>query len=245
LPRTLDYSATWTETTESLSTHKEGLGAIAGLMIFIPNWIQGMVARNLDLNSVKTGPAFWALIGQHMTDYWFVYLPMMLLSIAGAASIYALLTRKDLPRIGDAVTAGLIVTPLYFLSQLVAGLGTMLATLALIIPGLYVSARLVPAAPALVAQPSRGALGALSHAWDLTRNLGWAVFGLIFVVALVAGISLLVVQLISNLAITLATGPDGIPLLQTGISAVTETLMTVILMALGTAVFHQLSRQDD
>jgi hypothetical protein len=88
-------------------------------------------------------------------------------------------------------------------------------------------------------------LRALSHAWDLTRNLGWAVFGLIFVVALVAGISLLVVQLISNLAITLATGPDGIPLLQTGISAVSETLMTVILMALGTAVFHQLSRQDD
>jgi hypothetical protein len=244
LSRTLDYSATWAETTASLVTHKEALGAIAGLMIFLPNWIQGMIVRKLDLDSVKPGPAFWTLIGEHFSGYWYVYLPIMLLSIAGAASIYTLLTRKDLPRVGDAVTAGLLIAPVYFLSQLVVGLGTMLATLAFIIPGLYVSARLMPAAPALVAQPSRGAMGAISHAWDLTRNVGWAVFGLIFVVAIVAGISLLVVQLISNLVITLATGPEGIPLLQTGITAATETLMTVILMALGTAVYHQLSGQE-
>jgi hypothetical protein len=245
LPRTLDYSVTWTETTASLGAHKEGLAAIAGLMIFIPNWIQGMVVRELDLDSVKPGPAFWALIGQHFSDYWYVYLPIMLLSIAGIASIYALLTRKDLPRIGDAVTAGLIITPLYFLSQFVAGLGTILATIALIIPGLYVSARLVPAAPALVAQPSRGAIGAISYAWDLTRNNGWAVFGLIFVVALVCGISLLVVQLLSNLVITLIAGPDGVPLLQTGIAAVTETVLTVLMAALGTAIYRQLSTQDE
>jgi hypothetical protein len=245
LPRTLDYSATWTETTASLGAHKEGLAAIAGLMLFIPNWIQGMVVRKLDLDSVKPGPAFWALIGQHFSDYWFVYLPMMLLSLVGAASIYALLTRKDLPRIGDAVTAGLLITPLYFLSQLAVGLGTMLAALALIIPALYVSARLVPAAPALLAQPSRGAIGAIRYAWDLTRNNGWAVFGLIFVVALVGGISLLVVQLLSNLVITLIAGPEGVPLLQTGIAAVTETLLTVLMAVLGAAIYHQLSKQDE
>jgi ABC-type multidrug transport system fused ATPase/permease subunit len=244
LPRTLDYSATWAETTASLAAHKEGLAAIAGLMIFIPNWIQGMVIRQLDLDSVKPGPAFWALIGQHFSDYWYVYLPIMLLSIAGSASIYALLTRKDLPRIGDALTAGLVIAPFCFLSQLVTGLGVMVALLAFIVPGLYVSARLIPALPALVAQPSRGPIGVILYAWDLTRNNGWAVFGLIFVVALVAGISMLVVQLISNLVITVITGPEGVPLLQTGISAATETVVAVLMAALGAAIYHQLSAQE-
>ncbi len=244
MPRTLDYSATWAETTASLGAHKEALGAIAGLLLFIPNWVQGMLIEKLNVDGLAPGINPWGIIAEHVGSYWYLYLPMIVMSLVGSASLYALLTRKDLPRVGDAVMAGLAITPFYFLSQLVAGFATGFALLALIIPGLYVIGRLTPAAPALVAMPSRGPLGAISYAWDLTRNNGWAVFGLLLVVAIVAGISLLVIQLISNLSITLIAGPEGIPLLQTGIGAITETLVTVVMTGLGAAIYHQLSAQD-
>jgi hypothetical protein len=244
LPRTLDYSATWAETTASLNAHKEALGAIAGLLLFIPNWVQGMLIGKLNVDGLAPGTNPWGIIAEHVGAYWYLYIPMILMSLVGSASIYALLTRKDLPRVGDAVMAGLAVTPIYFLSQLVVGFGTGMALIALIIPGLYVIGRLTPAAPALVAMPSRGVLGSITYAWELTRNNGWAVFGLLVVVAIVAGISMLVIQLISNLVITLVAGPEGIPLLQTGIAAVTETVVTVLMSGLGVAIYHQLAGQE-
>lgn len=244
MPRTLDYSATWAETAASLGAHKEALGAIAGLLLFIPNWVQGMLIEKLDVDGLTPGTNPWGIIAEHLGVYWYLYLPMILMSLVGSASIYALFTRKDLPRVGDAVMAGLAITPVYFLSQVVVGFATGIALIALIVPGLYVIGRLTPAAPALVAEPSRGALGSIRYAWELTRENGWTVFGLLLIVAIVAGISLLVIQLISNLAITLIAGPEGIPLLQTGIGAATETLVTVLMTGLGAAIYHQLAGQE-
>jgi uncharacterized membrane protein len=244
VPRTLDYSATWRETLDSFRAHKDGVIAFAGLALFIPSWIYEMVIRQLDLESVKPGPAFWALIGEHFSSFWYAYLPIMIVSVVGTASIYALLTRKELPRIGDAMMAGLAVAPMYFVAQLLCGMATGVALLALIIPGFYVSARLSACAPAIVAQPGLGVTRSISHSWELTRDNGWAIFVLLFIVALVAGISMLVVQLISNLIITMAAGPEGIPLLQTGITAITQTALNVLMMLLGTAIYHQLSAQD-
>jgi hypothetical protein len=242
--RTLDYSAVWNDSKALLRGHREGIGAIAGLFVFLPEWASRLFAGGPNLESAKTVPAMLAAYQEYISDNWFILLPAGLISLFGGVVIYALLTRKDLPTIGGALGLALRLLPLYFIAHLAAGFATFIGFLLLVIPGIYLSGRLTPLGAVVVGEPERSLSGAFSRTWDLTRNNGWSVFFLTLVVALVASLTVLIIGLFVGLVTRLAAGPEGVPFVETGISAALGAGVTTLMIVLGVAIYRHLAGQD-
>ncbi len=52
--RKLDYSSVWKTTQSQLNAHREGVGAISGLFLFLPDWIARLFAGQPDLQGATT-----------------------------------------------------------------------------------------------------------------------------------------------------------------------------------------------
>jgi hypothetical protein len=243
--RTLDYSAVWADTTDMLRQHREAIVAIAGLLLLVPNWASGFFGGQPDVEGVKTVADIFAAQGDHLLANWPILLPLGLVSLFGGIAVLALLLRPELPRIGDALIFALKLLPVYFVVSILTGILTGLGAIAFFIGLFYIAGRLLPVLPIVVAEADKGAgiWGTIARGWELTRGLGWKCFLLFFLIMLVAFISIAVIDLIVGIICTSA-GPDGVPLVQTFISALTGSVLGVVVLALQAAVYRHLKQQD-
>lgn len=244
MQRKIDYTDVWNDTLMLIKSHKEAILAIAGLLIFLPNWAAGFFAGQPDVEGIVSLPAYMTALEEYWAANSAILLSAGIVSFFGTLSLYVLVARTGLDRIGDALTTALLLLPIYFVVQLLTGLATIIAVLALIIPALYLIGRFTPVPSVVAAEPGIGVVGALRRSWELTNGAGWAVFFLVLVVALVAAISLLVVQLLVGLVISLASGGEGIAILESGISALGDTMLGILMVTLGVAIYRHLKMQD-
>ncbi|MEM9691471.1 MAG: hypothetical protein AAGA56_02915 [Myxococcota bacterium] len=86
---------------------------------------------------------------------------------------------------GDAVSKGVASAPRAMAVSLLAGLGTTLAMLALILPGIIVACGWWLAVPVTVIE-GRGASDSLSRSWYLTQGSKGTIFGLFAILGLFA-----------------------------------------------------------
>ncbi len=242
--RKLDYSLTWQAARAQLAAHREGVGAIGALFLFLPDWVARLFAGEPDMEGVTTPRAWLTAFQTHYAEHWSLLLPTGLLSFFGAVALYVLLTRNDLPTIGSALGKALVLLPFYFVVQLAGGLATLGGLILFVLPGLYLAGRLAPLGAVSVAETERGFAGALSRAWDLTRGNGWATFFLTLVVALVASVTAMVIGLLVGLLCRLLAGPEGVPFVETGIDAALGAAIATLLLSLSVAIYRQLAGQD-
>ena len=230
MARTLDYSAVWADTTDMLRQHREAIVAIAGLLILVPNWASGFFVGQPDVEGVKTVADIFAAQGDHLLANWPVLLPLGLISVFGSIAVLTLFLRPELPRIGDALMFALKLFPVYLLVSILTGILTSLGAFAFLIGLLYIAGRLLPVLPIVVAETDKGIgiWGSIARGWELTRGLGWKCFLLFF----------MIVGIICALA-----GPEGVPLVQTFVSALTGSVLGVIILALEAAVYRHLVGQ--
>ncbi len=246
MARTLDYNAVWADTTDMLRRHREAIIAIAGLLILVPNWASGFFIGPPDLEGAKTMGDIIAARGEHFSANWHMMIPLSLVSFFGGIAVLTVLLRPELPRIGDALLFALKLLPVYILVSILTGILTGLGVFAFIIGLFYVVGRLLPVPAIVVAEYDKGIgiWGNIARGWDLTRGLGWKCFLLIFMIMLVALIAMGVIEMIIGILCTTVAGPDGIPLLQTLVSALTASIFGVVVLALEAAVYRHLMRQD-
>ena len=243
--RTLDYSAVWADTTDMLRQHREAIVAVAGLLILVPNWASGFFVGQPDVEGVKTVADIFAAQGDHLLANWPILLPLGLVSFFGAIAVLTLLLRPELRRIGDALMFALKLFPVYLLVSILTGILTSLGAFAFLIGLFYIAGRLLPVLPIVVAENDKGIgiWGSIARGWELTRGLGWKCFLLFFMIMLVAYISMGVIDMIVGIICTLA-GPQGIPLVQTFVSALTGSALGVVILALEAAVYRHLAKQN-
>lgn len=86
----------------------------------------------------------------------------------------------------------------------------VLGFIALVIPGIYVSVRLLVVAPAVVVEGQRG-MGALRRSWELVKDNWWRIFGITIVAGIIAGIAAAILY-IPGVALAEATGSGLIAL---------------------------------
>jgi hypothetical protein len=242
--RTLDYSAIWADTVSLLKVHKEALIAIAGVLIFLPNWISAFFAGQPDVEGLTKAADIYAAQSAYFMDNWLLLLTSGVIAMYGGFALYALILRKDMPRVGDALLFALKLFPFYFIAALLVGLFTLMGLLAFIIGALYLSGRFLPFAATMISEPVHGIMGSIKRSWELTRGAGWMTFLLALIVSLVLVVIILVTDLIIGLICTLMAGPEGIPLVQTGFSSLTATIATLVGAALGAAIYRHLVAQD-
>ena len=243
MSRKFDYSSVWQVTQAQLAAHREGVGAIAGLFLFLPDWIARLFAGQPDLQGATTPAQMLLAFQSFYLENSAVLLPTGLLGFFGAVAIYVLLTRADMSTIGSALAKALALLPFYFLVQISGGLIMLGGFLLFILPGMYLSGRLTPLGAIAVAETDRGFAGAFSRAWELTRGNGWTVFFLTLVVALVASLTAMIVGLIVGLACRLLAGPEGVPFVETGVDAALGAVIAALMVSLTVAIYRQLSAQ--
>jgi hypothetical protein len=242
--RTLDFSAVWSDTTAMLRQHREAIVAVAGLLILVPNWASGFFVGEPDIEGLKSMADIFEAQGQHMADNWMVMLPLGALSFFGGIAILSLLLRQEMERVGDALLFAAKLFPVYLIVSILTGVLTSLGALAFFVGLLYLAGRLMPVGPVVVAETDKGILGSIARGWALTSGLGWKCFLMFLVVMLTAYISIGVADLVVGTICKLLAGPEGVPLVQTFVSALTATALSVTILALQAALYRHLQRQD-
>lgn len=237
----LDYSSVWKETQTQLASHREGVAAIAGAFLFLPDWVARLFSGQPDLEGIKTPAALMAAFQDFYAENWPLLLPTGLITLFGAAAIYIVLTRQDMPTVGAALRQALILLPFYFLMQLIGGFATLFGVLLLILPGLYLAGRLTPLAPLTVAETERGVSGIIARSWELSRGNGWSIFLLTFVVALTASLAAMVIGVLIGVVCRLIAGPDGVAIVETGVDAALGAAIATIMISLSVAIYRHLS----
>ncbi len=115
------------------------------------------------------------------TTLWLLVVPGLAASLGQLTVTSAVLEPGQAPR--QALAVAIAAWPAYLLALAVAVLPTMLGFLLLVLPGLYVSARLYLLLPIAISEPSLGAVAMVRRSWELTAPVGWTLFAF-FVLAL-------------------------------------------------------------
>ncbi len=242
MARSIDMSMVWNRTTEMLARHREAITAIAGLLIFVPGWANAHFVPPPDLAGLTTVSAMMEAIGQNFLDYWQIDVPLSLISFFGGIAVLTVMLRPDREHVGDALKFAAGIFPLYFCVAMLAALLISFGALAFLIGLIYVAGRLMIVGPLFVANPAKG-LNAIKEAWEITSGNGWKCAGLLVVVTLVAQVIMAVISLLVGTLCALIAGPEGIPIVQHFVRALTATGLGVTLLALQSALYLSLREQ--
>lgn len=223
------YSAVWDDVMAMLRSHGSLLFAIAGVFFLLPTLLTGYLLP-------QPAPASPSEVMSAMTGYYRDQWPWLLLATAintvGAIAIYLLLFDGRGRTVGGALSAALPILPFYLLMSVLTGLAIGLGLGLFILPGIYLLGRLTLAPAVMIAEQQRSPLGAIRGSWALTRGRGWAVAGLVVIVALVGYLLGFVVSAVLGTVFVLILGREGAGSLMILIlnAAVTAALLTVLLV---------------
>lgn len=95
----------------------------------------------------------------------------------GLAALAVLLADPARPDVAATLARTVRLFPRLALASLLCALPVNFAMLLLVLPGLYVQARLIAVLPALAAEQPLGAAASLGRSWRMTRGAGWAILG--------------------------------------------------------------------
>jgi hypothetical protein len=228
-------NAVWADTLRLTRTHWAALIAIAGVFNFLPtllvNHFYPMGDPPVDAD-VQTHIQFVLDYYQHNA------LPVVLQSFVvmiGSAAMLRLVFAHG-GTVGAALLFGIALLPVYsillVLENLAVGAGFML----LVVPGLYLWGRLLPAGPAMVAEERRNPIDALQRGWALSEGHAWIIIGLYVLVAIAAAILMLAISLVAGIAFKAAAGQELGTLLGMivlcAMQAVAATLFTMLTAAI-------------
>lgn len=226
------YSAVWDDTARMLKSHSSVLFALGGVFLLLPTLLTGYF---LPMPASQTNPL--GAMMEHYQENWLELMLSSLVNSVGAVAIYLLLFDKRGGTVGSAIAAALPIVPLYFLMSLLVWLMFGLGFVLFIIPGIYLVGRLAISGPVMVAEGRRSPIAAMGAAWRLTSGNGWAVAGLIVIVAVAGFILTLAVVAVLGTVIQLVAGRDGVGgllvlILNSALSAALYTVLFVLLAAI-------------
>lgn len=191
--RSFDMGEAWQQVVAMFKGNREVLITVAGLFFFIPTLIVSLI--NGDPPQPEAGTAPEVVLSQ-MLDYFREAAPTLFLSavasIIGTIAIWRLLLAPGGTSLGSALGVGATLFLSYLVASLLSGLAVGLGFLLLIVPGLYLYARLSLVGPAMAAEKMMNPIAAIQASWEATRNKGWVILAFIIVVALVGVIVMLI-----------------------------------------------------
>jgi hypothetical protein len=162
-----------------------------------------------------------------------------LVAMVGTLAMLRLVFARD--TVGGALVQGLILTPFYFLLSLICTVMIGFGLILILVPGLYLIGRLAPFSAVLVAENRRNPLDAIRRTFALTKGHGWAILGLVFVVAIVAVIAMSVADTMFGLIFILAAGQELGKLLTAVVASALSAALGTLLVMLYAAIYRALA----
>ncbi len=270
--RKLDMGKAWTQATGLIGTNKDTISAIAGLFFFLPSLASALLVPEL-ANPPQPSPdadpqlAMRAMMDQMSAIYaanWPLLLGLVIAQFAGSMSLFALLTDRGNPTVGEALRTGLASLPSYLAAQAVTVLGAslaigiplgvisafggpavaVLAVLAALILIVYVMVKLSLVAPVIAIEGDRNPFTALARSWQLTKGNSLRIVLFVGLLIIVIGIiSALVTGIVS--LIFAALGDTVATIGNAVMNALVNALLAVIFLVVTVAIHRQLSGATD
>lgn len=232
-----DMSAAWDDAKRLLAAHQSMVWTIAGVFIFLPQLVMGLVAPT---PAAVTGMTPEAQLEATMAVLWSIFpfaLVAALLTLLANAAILRLWLSRTSISVADAlkIAAGLIL-PL-FLMQILASVATFIGFLLLIVPGIYVAIRFCVAFSYAVDMNIRNPIEALAGSWRLTNGNVLRIFLFLFFLTIAAFVLIILVSLfIPVMAMIPAIGI----LLGNVLNGAITTIVSVVFLAVIAAIYRQL-----
>lgn len=240
-----DMGRAWSDTTAFLRSDRQQVWLIAGLFLFLPNLLLGWFGPQPPVPPAGAGAdAAMAM----MSDYYMAALPFIML--AGVLAIFANLAlwRVWLGRQGEETGTALAAAAGGFLPYLLVSLLTiiplMIGFLLLVVPGLYLLARLCVVGPAIASQNLRNPLAVISASWRATQKTAWPILGFLIIVGLVMIILYLIVASVTGAVFGFALPADLALWLTKPVEALLQMAMGLIQAAMAAAIWHQVDDSD-
>lgn len=220
-------SAAWDEVGAILRGETRLLIAIAGVFFLLPTVLLGLVMP--DMEAVTSFTEMFALLRPHL--HWLLL--ASLVQYIGQLAIMVLLLSPERSTVGAAIGEGFRLLPYYFLLTVCANIAIGLGLLLLIVPGLWLLARLSASGPVLVAEPARWPFPVIARSFALTRGSALRIFAFLFIV----GVIYLLISLVARFVLGALFGAVGLGMGEAEAGATLLSILLGIVNAAGITVF--------
>jgi hypothetical protein len=179
---TLDVAGVFADAWQMWRRDRELLLAVAGLFLFLPYLVVELFVPPMPVPSGSIAdPAvmksWWPEAEAWSSHYSLIVTIAGLAAMFGTVMIITLYLDPRRPNVRVALMRTLTLAPCYLLAALLNSLAVNIGLLLFILPGVYALGRLMLTVPALVADRSRGVLGAISRSLALTAGNGLVLAG--------------------------------------------------------------------
>jgi hypothetical protein len=231
------YSAVWADTVALLRSHASLIATVASVFIFLPTLL---VAHFLPQPEAVSFDRLGQLWSEYLIANWHWLLISKIVGMIGSIAILLLVFARGIT-VGGAIAAAVALLPAYFIASLLGSIAVGIGFLLLIVPGLYLLGRLGPLNPVVVAEAQKNPIAAIRRCWTLTEGHGWAILGLILIVAIAAAIVVAVASNLLGILFVLVAGQDVGQLLTLIVATAGNAAMMALLLVLSAAIYRQLS----
>jgi hypothetical protein len=234
------YSAVWADTVALARAHGPLVVAIAAVFFLLPSLGFSYLLPPPETADIRE--LLRQLIA-YAGDNWPWLIARNLVEMIGGLAILKLVFERGIT-VGGAIAGamGLILT--YFVASFASSFLIFAGLALLVVPGLYLMGRLAPLGPVVAAEKRRNPVDALTRSFALTRERGWAVFGLIFLVMLAAGVLSRVINTVLGSVLILAAGKELGRLLALIVGCATGAAVATLLFLLYAAIYRQLAAAE-
>ncbi|HYG46910.1 MAG TPA: hypothetical protein VD846_03115 [Allosphingosinicella sp.] len=231
------YSAVWADVMGLLRSHSSLIATVAGVFIFLPGLLVAYFLPQPEPQDLNQLGELW---GEYLNLNWHWLLLNSLIGMIGAIAILLLIFARDVS-VGGAIAASLALLPSYFAASLLGNAAIGIGFVLLIVPGLYLLGRLGPLNSVVVAETRRNPIAALMRCFELTRGHGWAILGLLLIIAIATAIVVGIASTLLGIVFVLVAGQDIGQLLTLIVRTAGNAAMVTLLLVLNAAIYRQLS----
>lgn len=235
----LSYDAIWQDMLAMLKAHADIIWVVAGAFLFLPTLAQAIylpppAVKGLDPSAI-----------QQMALYYetniIPLLSLRLVTLLGTGTLLALFLHPSRPTVGSAISAAARFLPTLFFVSLIEQIMMLGGLFLFILPGLYVVARTIVSDAAVMAEDIGNPLRGIGRSFELTRGLGWQLFGLIAILVVVAWITTAAVTAIVGIPTQLLLPEGGALIARNILSAITPTALMLVFVLLSASFYRALS----
>ncbi|HEX8572324.1 MAG TPA: hypothetical protein VF759_06200 [Allosphingosinicella sp.] len=231
------YSAVWADVMALLRAHASLIATVAGVFIFLPGLLLAYFVPQPETQDLNRIGELWV---EYLNSNWHWMLLNSLVGMIGSIAILLLIFARNIS-VGGAIGAALGLLPFYFLTSLLSSILIGFGFILLIIPGLYLLGRLGPINSVVVAENRRNPIDSISRCFALTKGNGWAILGLILIVAIAASIVIGIATSLLGILFVLVAGQDLGGMLVLIVKTAGSAALMALMLVLNAAIYRQIS----
>lgn len=235
----LSYDACWQTAARLFRAHVEILLIITGVFMLLPLMAQMIYLPPPALTSLD--PAGLQAFFSYYEDNIIPVLLVRLAMIAGTGCLFALMLARDAPTVGEAIRRAALLLPPLVLAEILTQILIVFGLIALILPGLYIIARVALVTPVIVIEKVRNPISALRRSFALTQGLGWQIFGLIAIIMIVAWIGSSAILTVLGVLFQLILPQSAVPIARALLAALSPAALTLIFSVVSASIYHHIS----